>query len=88
MNKDQILPLKRRLHKLKPVVIIGNQGLGDSVHAAIDEALNAHELIKIRVNAEDRAAREQMITAICEKHRAELIDKIGHIVAIYREKSE
>lgn len=85
MNKQQILQLKRQVHKLKPVVIIGAQGLSTAVHNEIDTALEAHELIKIRINAEDREQRQQIIKTICEHHGAQLIHKIGHIIAIYRE---
>ena len=40
--------LRGLAHQLKPVVHVGKTGLTPNVLAAIDEALEHHELIKIR----------------------------------------
>jgi RNA-binding protein len=84
MDKKQLLRLRGEAHKLKPVVIIGSNGLTAAVHQEIELALESHELIKVRVNAKDRTARKTMINQICEEHKAEEINQIGHIVAIFR----
>lgn len=86
IDKQKKIELKRQVHHLNPVVMIGNHGLSDAVHHEIDTALTAHELIKIRINANDRDEFKKMITTICEKHNAEFIHTIGHVVAIYRER--
>ncbi len=86
MNKKQLNELRRLVHALKPVVIIGANGLTEAVHAEIETAISAHELIKIKVNAEDKAERDQLTDRICAEHNAELIQKIGHVIAIYRER--
>ncbi len=80
--------LKAKAHHLNPVVLTGAQGLTPSVHQEIEVALEAHELIKIRVNAGDRKERDAMIDTIIEEHNAELIQKIGHTITIYREHTE
>ena len=41
--------LRKNSYSLKPVVIIGQNGLTDAVLSEIDASLNAHELIKVRV---------------------------------------
>jgi len=87
MDKKQQNALRQKAHKLKPVVIIGNNELTEAVHLEIDGALDAHELIKVRVNAQDKEHRQQMITSICEQQQAELIQTIGHIVTLYRAHS-
>lgn len=78
--------LKANSHKLKPVVIIGSQGLTDNVQKEIATALEAHELIKIRINARDDEARQAMTQAILDEHDATLVNQIGHIAVIYRRK--
>jgi len=75
-------------HKLKPVIIIGNAGLTEAVLNETGLALNHHELIKIRVNAADRAARDHMIDEICSGTRATLVQRIGHIALIYLRNKE
>ena len=41
--------LRKNSYSLKPVVIIGQNGLTDAVLSEIDASLNAHELIKIHI---------------------------------------
>jgi RNA-binding protein len=80
--------LRSKAHALKPIIIIGNQGLTPAVHLEIERALEDHELIKIRVNAATREDRQEFIQAICEERQAELIQTIGHIAVIYRRKAK
>jgi RNA-binding protein len=73
-------------HKLNPVVILGNQGLTEAVQKEIEHALEAHELIKIRINAATREDRESIMHAICAKQAAEPIQMVGHVGTIYRKR--
>ena len=75
-------------HTLKPVVIIGNAGLTESVLAETRLTLDHHELIKIKVNAADRVERHRIIDEICAQTRAELVQKNGHIALIYLKNRE
>ncbi len=83
---------RRRLrqlgHALKPVVIVGGQGLRDTVLAEIDGALAHHELIKVRVNAGDRTGRDAMIGSICDACNAELVQRVGHVALLFRRNPE
>ena len=76
--------LRRRAHELKTVVIVGNQGLTEAVHLEIERALIAHELIKIKINAEDKTSRGNMIDEIGKTHDAQVIQTVGHIAVFYR----
>lgn len=86
--KQKIKELGLEVHKLKPVVLIGNKGLTEAVMNEIDAALEHHELIKIRIAGTEREEREAIIKEVCDKQQAILIKKIGHIFAIYRKKTE
>ena len=63
-------------HHLDPVVMIGNDGLTPAVKKEIDGALKAHGLIKIRVQGDDRAAREEMYKALADELGAAPIQHI------------
>jgi RNA-binding protein len=76
--------LNTRAQQLRPVILIGSNGLTESVHHEIDTALNTHELIKIRVNAESKETRQTMTSTIAEKHQATIVQTIGHVLVIYR----
>lgn len=76
--------LRQLAHALKPVVIIGHAGLSPALLAELDSSLERHELLKVRVNAEDREARRALTQALCEQTRSEWVQSIGHIAVIYR----
>lgn len=76
--------LKARAHALKPVVMIGNDGLTPSVIAEINRALKSHELIKIRVAGDDRDARAAALVEICTQTGAEPVQHIGKILVVFR----
>ena len=84
ISEKQRRHLKGLAHHLKPVVIIGQHGLSEGVTGEIDAALDAHELIKVRVNAADRDERKAMIEAICEQNKADFVNAIGHVAIFYR----
>ena len=77
--------LKGQSHSLKPVVIVGAQGLTEGVHQEIERALNDHELIKIKIASKERDYRKEVADAIITHHNAEKINSIGQMVIIYRE---
>lgn len=76
--------LRRIGHELKPVVMTGGQGLTDAVVAEVDRALEDHELIKVRINGEDRDARAAEMALLAERTHAEKVQVIGKIVLLYR----
>jgi RNA-binding protein len=83
-----IKDLGAKVHKLKPVVLIGNKGLTDAVQTEINHALEHHELIKIRISGGYKEYRDHIIQEVCTQQKALLLKKIGHIFAIYRKKRE
>ena len=56
-----------RRSPLRPVVLIGDNGLTEAVLKEIDRALTSHGLIKVRAGGDDREAREAMLSEICDK---------------------
>jgi RNA-binding protein len=78
--------LKGRAHRLDPVVVIGANGLTPAVLAEVDRALNAHELIKIRVTSGDGDARERLLGEICAATDASPVQHIGKVLVVYRER--
>lgn len=86
--KDSIRHLRAQAHKLKPIILIGQQGLTAAVHQEIDRALDDHELIKIRIHNKDRDYKKQVAEAICEVNHAMLVQTIGHCIVVYRESAD
>ena len=88
LNNKQNRFLRARAHSLKPVVLIGGAGLTDNVINEINHALEDHELIKIRVNADDRDDKKTMIEQISRQTESEMVQTIGHIGIFYRQNEK
>ena len=83
-NKQQKF-LRALAHDRKPVIWLGQNGLTENILSEIETALNHHELIKIKLRVEDRETRDRLIMKICDSTGSENVQKIGNIVAIYRQ---
>lgn len=80
--------LKAQAHALNPVVMIGKSGLSSSVIEELNRGLSSHELIKIKVQIDDRIARNELFERICQQLNAAPVQHIGKIFVIYRPKPE
>ena len=85
MNSAQKKQFKTEAHLLKPVLIIGQAGLTESVLKELEITLDTHELIKIKIRAE-KEDRNKIRDQIIEESKAELVQSIGQIIVIYRKK--
>jgi RNA-binding protein len=88
LTNPQKRHLKALAHARKPIIIIGDKGMTPAVLHETLLALDHHELIKIRVNAEDRATRKAMIEEVCAMSGATLIQRVGHIATLFRRNPE
>lgn len=71
-------------HHRKPVVQIGAQGLTPGVLHAVDEALERHELVKIRVASDSPAPVDEIGSEIAAGTRSVLAQTIGRTLLFYR----
>lgn len=76
--------LRARAQALKPVVTIGAAGLTDTVLTEIACHLDAHRLIKIRVEDDSRDTRETLCDEICDRLDAAPIQHIGKLLVIWK----
>ena len=68
--------------------MIAEKGLSESVLNEVARALEDHELIKVRISVGDRETKNQLISELCANCKAQLVQKIGNIVLIYRKARE
>lgn len=76
--------LRKLGHSLKPVVTIADQGLKETIIQATDEALDVHELIKIRLRGGDREERKKILESLVEQTHSTLIAQIGFTALLFR----
>ena len=80
--------LKGLAHHLSPVVVLGGNGLTEGVLAEIDNALNHHELIKVKIAGADREVKQLIIDAIVRETNAVNVQTIGHVLVLYRQSDD
>ena len=83
LSNTQIRHLKSLAHHLKPVVRVGQHGIRESVLEELEQALDAHELIKVKVVAE-KAERIALIQQLTEASGAQLVQHIGQMAVLFR----
>ncbi len=88
LKKERIIQLRAQAHALKPVVLLGQHGYTPAVQAEINQALDTHELIKVKIPGDDRDYRAETIQQICADLSAERIQSIGKVVVLYRKRAE
>ena len=76
--------LRGQAHDLKAMLQVGGKGVTETLVAEIDGALEHHELIKVKVAANDRDARDALIGEISDRTGAALVQRIGHVAVLYR----
>lgn len=85
MKGHQRQYLKGLAHKLKPTVFIGQKGLSPSVVDAVEAALDAHELIKVKfIDFKEKGPKKDMTAEIEKGTGAVQVGMIGHMSIFYR----
>ena len=79
--------LRGLAHKLKPVVYLGQKGVTPSVLAELDAALTVHELVKVKL-AGEREEKAGLVEQLAREAKAEVVQKIGHVVSLFRRNTE
>ena len=80
--------LKGQAHSLKPVVLLGSNGLTEGVVVEIQSALEIHELIKVKLPTDDRETKALIFDAIIRETGATKLQTIGHTIVLYRQSVE
>ncbi len=88
LTSRQRAGLKARAHALEPYVLVGRSGLTDAVVAEADRALTAHGLIKARIGAADRHAREALSADLCGRTNAVAVQRVGNVLVLWRPRPD
>jgi RNA-binding protein len=79
--------LRRLAHDLKPTAHVGKNGVTENVIAAIDQALDSHELIKVKFG-DFQEQKKEIATDVSDQLGAILVTIIGNIAVFYREQPD
>lgn len=88
LTKKQQKFLKGVAHNINPMIIIGANGVTDSLMKELDGTLEHHELLKIKMAAAEREDRKAIVEFILKETGAELVQSIGKTCVIYRKSQD
>lgn len=88
LTPSQIRYLRGLAHPLKPVLLMGGKGVTAGVLKELEQALDDHELIKVKLSGGDRTARAADLAKLVESSHAEAVQTIGHIAVLFRRNDE
>ncbi|WP_303638670.1 MULTISPECIES: ribosome assembly RNA-binding protein YhbY [Stenotrophomonas] len=88
LTASQTRFLRGQAHDLKALLQTGGKGVTPAFLAELNEVLERHELVKVKVAAEDREARDVMIAEIVQATDSALVQRIGHVAVLYRPSKE
>ena len=84
LTEKQKQHLRGLAHTRHPLVRVGNNGVTRAVAEELDRTLAHHELVKIKVESNDREERRDAITLLGEQCSAEVVQTIGKTAVLFR----
>ena len=88
LTNNQKKHLRKLAHNLRPIVIVGQQGLSYAVLSELESTMTNHELLKIKVRANNREEKQKIVNEILNFSKAALVQVIGGVLVIYRPFNE
>jgi RNA-binding protein len=88
LSNRQRTHLRQLGHHIDPIVQVGKDGVTEGLCAALEEALDRHELVKIRLSENVPGDRHELGETLAEKCSAALVQTIGRIVLLYRRRPD
>ncbi len=71
-------------HELRPAVMVGREGLTDAVLAAIDQAHNGSELIKLKILEPGEVDRKAFAAELDERSASQVVGMVGGVLLLFR----
>lgn len=88
LTNSQRRYLRGLAHDLKPVILVGAKGVTDALIAEFGNALDQHELVKVRIPAEDREDFATQAEHLAHAGKAETVQTIGRTAVFFRRNDD
>jgi len=87
LTNFQIRQFKAAAQRLEPMLKVGKAGLSDAFIRTVSEALDRHELVKIKF-AEFKAEKKTLAPLLAEKTASHLVMRVGNVMVLHRPRPE
>lgn len=84
LTGKQVRFLRGRGHHLQPVVMIGKEEINEALLASVEEALDAHELIKMKLQEGCLLDRREAAQIVAERTGSEVVQVLGKTILLFR----
>lgn len=84
LTSKQLRELRALAHDLKPVLRVGKNGYGSSLKLELDQALTAHELIKVKFEREASIEPQELAEQAAVDLGSVKVGSIGRTLILYR----
>jgi len=87
LSNAQIRKFKATAQLMDPMLKVGKAGLSDGFIRTVSEALDQHELVKIKFT-EFKDQKKELAPALAEKTGSHLVMRVGNVMVLHRPKPE
>lgn len=87
LNNKQISKLKGMGQLLEPVVRVGHAGLSDAFIASLNQALDDHELVKVKFS-DFKDQKKELSPQMAGRTGSQLIMRVGNVAVLYRQQAD
>jgi RNA-binding protein len=87
LSNAQTRALKARAQRLKAILKVGKDGLSPAFLTALDDALNHHELLKVKFEFL-KEQKKDLAPQLAERSGSQLVTRVGNVVVLYRPKPQ
>ena len=87
LTNRQLSQLKGLGQLLEPVLKVGHAGLSDGFIASLNQALNDHELVKVKF-ADFKEEKKTLSPEMAERTGSRLIMRVGNVAVLYRPNAD
>lgn len=88
INNKQKAYLKGLANELRPLFQVGKDGVTENLINTLDDALVAHELLKLKVLKTCPQSVNEVAIELARESHSEIVQHMGRIITFYRKNRE
>jgi RNA-binding protein len=86
LTNPQIRKFKAAAQLMEPMLKVGKAGLSEGFIRTVSDALDKHELVKIKF-AEFKEQKKELAPLLAEKTGSHLVMRVGNVMVLHRPKA-
>jgi len=88
LKGKQVRYLRSLGHHLNPVVMVGKSEISETLLMSVDQALNSHELIKVKIQEGCDLPRQEVAEILADRCGAAVVQILGKTILLYRRSED